>query len=86
LNLGVKLNEATNFTVLMPDLRGHGQGPLVEKCTFGGCEGDDVAAALVYLRSLKSVEDMPLVGKEIGLYGIEMGALTGLNAAAADPQ
>ena len=24
LNIGVKLSEATNFTVLMPDLRGHG--------------------------------------------------------------
>lgn len=84
LNLGVKLNEATNFTVLMPDLRGHGQSPLVEKCTFGGCETGDVAAAITYLRSLKSVEDMPLVGKDIGLYGIEMGALAGLNAATAD--
>src|SRR5688572_21620791 len=30
LNLGVKLNEATNFTVLMPDLRGHGVQPVVD--------------------------------------------------------
>ena len=85
LNLGVKLNEATNFTVLMPDLRGHGQSPLVEKCTFGGCESADLADAIAYLRSLRSVEDMPLVGKEIGVYGLELGALTALNAGAADP-
>ena len=37
LNLGVKLNEATNFTVLMPDLRGHGPEAGEKKCTFGGC-------------------------------------------------
>ena len=34
LNLGVKLNEATNFTVLMPDLRGHGNGP--NRAAVGG--------------------------------------------------
>lgn len=85
LNLGVKLNEATNFTVLMPDLRGHGQNPPVEKCTFGGCETDDVAAAIQYLRGLRSVEQMPLVGQDIGIYGLEMGALTGLSAASHDP-
>ena len=84
LNLGVKLNEATNFTVLMPDLRGHGQSPPVEKCTFGGCETDDVAAAVEYLRGLRSVEQMPLVGKDIGVYGLELGALAGLSAAAQD--
>ncbi|MBK7933513.1 MAG: hypothetical protein IPK01_08400 [Acidobacteria bacterium] len=30
LNLGVKLNESTNFTVLMPDLRAHGKRPKAE--------------------------------------------------------
>jgi cephalosporin-C deacetylase-like acetyl esterase len=29
LNLAVKLNESTNFTVLWPDLRGHGENPPV---------------------------------------------------------
>ena len=28
-DLGVKLNESTNFTVLMPDQRGHGDNPAV---------------------------------------------------------
>ncbi len=27
-NLGVKINETTNFTILWPDLRGHGENPL----------------------------------------------------------
>src|SRR5258708_10284763 len=31
LNLGVKLSESSNFTVLMPDLRGHGENPPVKR-------------------------------------------------------
>ncbi|HMO79447.1 MAG TPA: hypothetical protein PKD24_01520 [Pyrinomonadaceae bacterium] len=84
LNLGVKLNEATNFTVLMPDLRGHGEAPDVQNSSFGGCEGDDAASAVEYLRSLRTPEDLPLVGKSIGVYGIELGALTALSLAARD--
>jgi pimeloyl-ACP methyl ester carboxylesterase len=85
LNLGVKLNESTNFTVLMPDLRGHGENPLVECSSFGGCESDDTGAAINYLRGLRSPEQMPLVGKDIGIYGLEMGALAALSTASADP-
>lgn len=85
LNLGVKLNEATNFTVLMPDQRGHGEGPGVKHSTFGGCEGDDVANAIEYLRSMKTPEQIPLVGKEVGIYGLELGALSGIFAASNDP-
>lgn len=84
LNLGVKLNEATNFTVLMPDQRGHGQEPFVEHSTFGGLESNDVEAAVTYLRSLRSPEQVALVGKDIGVYGLEMGALAALNAATRD--
>ncbi len=84
LNLGVKLSEATNFTVLMPDLRGHGESPFVEHSSFGGCEGDDAASAVEYLRSLRTPEDLSLVGRNIGVYGLEMGALTALTLAARD--
>src|SRR5688572_12988924 len=38
LNLGVKMNESTNFTILMPDQRGHGENPSIENASFGGCE------------------------------------------------
>ena len=84
LNLGVKLNEATNFTVLMPDQRGHGEAPPVMYSTFGSRESLDAATAIGFVRNLKTPMDTPLVGSGIGLYGIEMGATAALSAAAAD--
>lgn len=83
LDLGVKLNEATDFTVLMPDLRGHGENPPVVKSSFGGCETEDSLAAIKFLRELKS-GGAPLVGQNIGIYGVELGAIAGLSAAAKD--
>lgn len=84
LNLGVKLNETTDFTILMPDLRGHGPNPAVKTTTFGGCEIEDTLAAIGFLRGLKDDEKETLVGKDIGIYGVEMGALVGLSAASKD--
>jgi pimeloyl-ACP methyl ester carboxylesterase len=84
LNLGVKLNEVTDFTILMPDMRGHGETPLVKMTTFGGHESEDVLSALDYLRSLKTDDKNILIGKNIGVYGVEMGALAGLTAASKD--
>src|SRR5215207_2997603 len=81
LNLGVKLNEATNFTILMPDQRGHGQNPSVKYTSFGGCEADDTTAAIAFLRSLKTPEQFPLVGQDIGLYGLEMGSFAAIASA-----
>ncbi len=40
LNLGVKLNETTDFTILMPDQRGHAENPSVKYSSFGGCENN----------------------------------------------
>ena len=85
LNLGVKLNESTNFTVLMPDLRAHGENPSVQNASFGGCESEDLTSAVEYLRGLKGPNGNPLVGKSIGVYGVEMGSLPALSAAAKDP-
>lgn len=82
LNLGVKLNETANFTILWPDLRGHGLNPPVNWTSFGARETEDTLAALDYLRSLKTSQNRPLVGTAVGLYGVEMGAYTGLQAAA----
>lgn len=84
LNLGVKLNEATNFTVLMPDQRGHGQNPAVPYTSFGGCESADATAAIEFLRGQKAASLATLVGKEIGIYGLEMGSLAALSAASKD--
>ncbi len=84
LNLGVKLNESTNFTVLMPDQRGHGENPSIQNASFGGCETEDAAAAVEFLRNLKTTEQITLVGKDMGVYGVEMGALVAISAAAKD--
>ncbi len=84
LDLGIKINEATNFTVLMSEQRGHGANPLAKNTTFGGCETDDAVSAIEFVRSLKMDGQTNLVGKNIGLYGVEMGALAALSAAAKD--
>lgn len=81
LNLGVKLNETTNYTILWPDFRGHGMNPALPWTSFGTREAEDVAAALDYLRNLKTTPGNPLVGDRVGLYGVEMGAYAALEAA-----
>ncbi|HEX8473365.1 MAG TPA: hypothetical protein VF666_04995 [Pyrinomonadaceae bacterium] len=81
LNLGVKLNETTNFTVLWPDLRGHGLNPSVNWSGFGSRESSDVLAALSYLRTLKTPQERPLISDRIGIYGVELGAYAALVAA-----
>jgi pimeloyl-ACP methyl ester carboxylesterase len=86
LNLGVKINESANFTILWPDLRGHGQEPLVQSTTFGASEADDVSAALEFLRGLKTPQGRPLVAERFGLYGVELGAYAGLIASHDERQ
>jgi pimeloyl-ACP methyl ester carboxylesterase len=83
-NLGVKINETTNFTVLCPDLRGHGQNPTVPTTTFGAREADDLASAFAFLRSVKSQQQRPLVGPALGAYGVGLGAYAALSAAPRD--
>src|ERR1043165_3146689 len=80
-NLAVKLNETTNYTILLPDMRGHGIDPLVNWTSLGGREAQDASAALDYLRSLKSAQGRPLVNANaLGIYGVEMGAYAALGA------
>jgi len=83
LNLGVKLNESTNFTVLMPDQRAHGENPSVKNASFGGCEAEDVTSALEFVKNLRA-NGQKLVGNSLGIFGVEMGAMVALKAAAAD--
>jgi pimeloyl-ACP methyl ester carboxylesterase len=85
LNLGVKLNESTNFTVLMPDQRAHGENPPVKNASFGGCEGEDASSSVEFVRGLKTPEQVPLVGRNLGVFGVEMGALVAITMAARDP-
>lgn len=81
LNLGVKLYGATNFTVLIPDLRGHGENPTVKYTSLGGCEADDLSTALGFLRAQKLDNGEKLVGQKIGIYGVEIGAITAMLGA-----
>src|SRR5215212_11271552 len=84
-NLGVKINETTNFTILWPDLRGHGETPLINSTSLGVREGDDLLAAIKYLRGLKTESHKTLVGESLGVYGVELGAYTALKAARNEP-
>lgn len=85
LNLGVKLNESTNFTVLMPDQRGHGENPPVKSASFGGCETEDSIAAVQFLKNLRTKNDIALVDQnKMGIFGVEMGALVAVATAAKD--
>jgi pimeloyl-ACP methyl ester carboxylesterase len=86
LNLAVKLNETTNFTVLWPDLRGHGENPPVNMSLLGAVEGDDVTAAIDYLHTLKTPLGKPQVVGPVGLYGVELGAYAALDAARRYPE
>lgn len=83
-NLGMKVNEATNFTILWPDLRGHGLNPPVNWTSFGSREGDDVLAALDFLRSLKGESRNQLIGEAFGIFGVELGAYAALRAASKE--
>jgi pimeloyl-ACP methyl ester carboxylesterase len=85
-NLGVKINETTNFTILLPDLRGHGLNPLVRTSTLGGRDDEDLLAALDFLRNVKSENKNKLVGDRFGVYGVELGAYSALKAAGTDNQ
>lgn len=84
LNLGVRINESTDLTVLMPDIRSHGEDLQAKNSSFGGCETEDSMAAVEFLRGLKTQGQMSLVGKNIGVYGVELGALLALNLASKD--
>ena len=86
LNLAVKLNETTNFTVLWPDLRGHGENPLVNSTSFGAMEGDDVTAAIDYLQTLKSHGNKLQIGPSVGVYGVGLGGYAALDGAARYPE
>ena len=86
LNLGVKLNESTNFTVLMPDQRGHGENPPVPNSSFGGCETEDAIGAIEFLRNLKTPNQIALVDRnKMGIFGVEMGAFVAVATAAKEP-
>src|SRR6185369_2558087 len=84
--LGGKLIIKKNFTILWPDLRGHGVDPPVKWTSFGAYDSDDLLAALDYLRTLKSEHQKKLVGDSFGVFGVELGAYSAMKATYNDPQ
>ncbi|HEY6188069.1 MAG TPA: alpha/beta fold hydrolase [Pyrinomonadaceae bacterium] len=80
-NLAVKLNETTNYTVLLPDMRGHGEDPTVQWTSLGVREAEDATAALEFLRALKTTQGNAQVGDALGIHGVELGAYAALRAA-----
>jgi hypothetical protein len=52
----------------------------------GQRDGEDVSAALSYLKQIKTPKGEPLVGDRFGLYGVELGGYAALKAAAQEPQ
>src|SRR5688572_30901546 len=72
-NLGVKINETTNFTILWPDLRGHGETPLVNWSSLGARDGEDFISAVEFLQTLRTEGQKKLVGEHLGVYGVELG-------------
>ena len=86
LNLAVKLHETTNFTILVPDLRGHGEDPLVNWTLLGAIEGDDATAAIDYLHTLKTPSGKPQIAGPVGIYGVDLGAYAALDAAKRYPE
>ncbi len=85
-NLGIKLNEATNYTILWPDMRGHGVDPPTSTSTFGNQEAEDLLVALDYLRTLKGDAQTNLVSDRFGVYGVELGAYAAMRGANKDPR
>lgn len=67
------------FSVLMIDMRGHGQSAAAY-CTFGLTERQDIIGAVNWLRQ------QGYQAQKIGLLGVSMGAAAAIGAAADDPE
>ena len=83
-NLGVKINETTNFTILWPELRGHGEKSADRLDRTRRARRRRSAGAVEFLQTLKSESQKKLVGDSFGVYGVELGAYSGLKAAPQD--
>ncbi len=68
------------FTLLLPDFRGHGESG-GERSTLGVDEKRDLLAAVTFLASLDDTGP-----REVGVYGVGMGAHAAVLAAADEPR
>ncbi len=79
LSLALPLHN-DGFNVLIYDLRGSGAAPQ-GACTLGLQDTADMLAALGFLRSQPGVD-----GKNLGIWGVDVGAHAALQAAASVPE
>ena len=47
-------------------------------------KSEDTLSAVEFLRSLKTPNQITLVGRNLGVFGVEMGAIAALSTAAKD--
>jgi hypothetical protein len=84
LDLGIRLHEA-GYHALLPDLRGHGKST-VEWSSLGIYESDDTASAVKFLKEMKGSSGQSLIDQSrLGLYGLSIGGVAALTAAAKEP-
>lgn len=69
------------YHVLVYDLRGHGESPVMWS-GLGTYEKDDLLSAINYLKGMKVEGGQPLVDGRIGLFGVEIGGYASLLAAS----
>src|SRR5206468_9928988 len=60
------------------------ENPPVKNASFGGCESEDASSAIEFVRGLKTPNQITLVGKNLGVFGVEMGAMVAISMAASD--
>lgn len=83
LDLGVDLWRA-GFTVLLYDLRGHGESP-VDWTSLGDYEVEDLLSAIKHLKTVKDARGAQLIDPtKVGLYGVSLGGYASLVAASRD--
>ncbi len=59
------------YNILSFDFRGHGEYSQGQSCTMGKHEIHDVLGAVSYIKSLKEIKNLPIIG-----YGFSMGAVS----------
>jgi pimeloyl-ACP methyl ester carboxylesterase len=72
------------YNVVTYDVRAHGNST-VKASTLGPAELDDLNATIEYAKSIKSDAGVALSDGRVGLYGVDLGGVVSLTAAANDP-
>ena len=69
-----------DYNLMVFDFRAHGENIEGQYSTMGADEVYDIFVAANFLKARKDIKDLPIIG-----YGFSMGAATGIEAQALDP-